>query len=82
LWSKLKTMKKVIFLFLTICVTNISYSENGPIKKKKNQVTTTKLKNKIDSTKIFNDEPHEIKYKVRIDINTGKKDTIVSIEYF
>jgi len=75
-------MKKVLFLFLIICLSNNSYSENGPIKKKKNQVIATKRKNKTDITKIVDNEPHQIKYKVRININTGKKDTIVSIEYF
>jgi hypothetical protein len=75
-------MKRVLFLFLTICVANISHSENGPTKKKKNQVIVRKQKNKTDITKIVDNEPHQIKYKVRIDINTGKKDTIVSIEYF
>ena len=81
MWSKLKTMKKMIFLFLTICVANISYSENGPVKKKKNQVIATKQKNKTTITKIVDNEPYQIKYKERIDINTGKKDTIVFIEY-
>ena len=74
-------MKKALFLFLIICLSNDLYSQNQPLKKKKS-VNIRNQKNKIDSTKIINDELYELQYKVRIDINTGKKDTIVFINYF
>jgi len=68
-------MKKVLFLFLTICVTNISYSENGPIKKKKKQVIATKQKSITDEVSGFH-------YEIFVDSKTGKKDTMVVLDNF